>query len=221
LWIHAGDNLGIIDDNEPPFHSASTTDHLADYLEKANITWKAYEESIDGTTCPMAETVLYAPKHDPFVYFSDINDNVNPASVRCLAHVRPFTELATDIASGNVARYNFVTPNLCHDMHDCAVAAGDAWLAANLPVILGSSAYKSGGAVFLTWDEADDGDGPIGMIMLSPRGKAGYSNSIHYDHSSLLKTLQEIFGVGPLLRHAGDPSTSDLSDLFSDSPPAP
>jgi phospholipase C len=216
LWIEAGDNLGILDDNEPPFHSSSTTDHLVDYLEKANISWKAYEESIDGATCPIGETALYAPKHDPFVYFSDINGNLNPTAARCLAHVRPYGELASDIASGSVARYNFITPNLCHDMHDCAVAAGDAWLSTNLPVIMGSSQYKNDGAVFVTWDEADDGDGPIGMIVMSPKAKAGYSNSIHYDHSSLLKTLQEIFGVAPLLRHAGDPSTNDLGDLFSD-----
>ena len=216
LWINAGDNIGIIDDNDPPFHSLSTTDHLVDYLEKAGVTWKAYEESTDGTTCPLDTTAQYAPKHDPFVYFSDVTGNVNPTAARCLAHIRPFTELASDIASGSVARYNFITPNLCHDMHDCAVSEGDAWLSANLPTIMGSSAYTSGGAVFVTWDEADDGDGPIGMIVLSPKAKAGYSNSIHYDHSSLLKTLQEIYGVMPLLRHAGDPMTNDLSDLFAD-----
>jgi phospholipase C len=216
LWINAGDNLGIIDDNEPPFHSLSTTDHLVDYLEKASITWKAYEESIDGTTCPLAETPLTAPKHEPFVYFSDVTNNVDPMAPRCLAHIRPFSELAQDIANNTIARYNFITPNLCHDMHDCSVGAGDAWLSASLPAIMGTSQYKSGGVVFVTWDEADDGDGPIGMIALSPKAKAGYSNSIHYDHSSLLKTLQEIFGVSPLLRHAGDPTTNDLSDLFSD-----
>jgi phospholipase C len=216
LWIHAGDNLGIIDDNEPEFHSLSTTDHLADYLEKANITWKAYEESIDGTTCPMSETPLTAPKHEPFVYFSDVTNNVDPMAPRCLAHIRPFSELATDIANNKVARYNFITPNLCNDMHDCGVGTGDTWLSTNLPVIMASSQYTNNGAIFVTWDEADDGDGPIGMIALSPKAKAGYSNTIHYDHSSMLKTLQEIFGVMPLLRHAADPTTNDLSDLFSD-----
>jgi acid phosphatase len=139
LWIHAGDSLGIIDDNEPVFHTLQTTDHLVDYLEKASITWKAYMEDIDGTTCPMSESATYAPKHDPFVYFSDINGSLNPKAARCLAHVRPLSELATDIAGGTLARYNFVTPNLCHDMHDCSVAAGDAWLQANLPSLMATS----------------------------------------------------------------------------------
>lgn len=45
-------------------------------------------------------------------------------------------------------------------------------------------------------------------------GKSPYSNNIHYDHSSTLKTLEEIFGVEPLLGAAADPHTNDLSDLF-------
>src|SRR5438034_11390143 len=67
-------------------------------------------------------------------------------------------------------------------------------------------------------DSGKFSDGPIGMFLLSPfakgGGKRGFSNSIHYDHSSTLKTLQEIFHVEPLLGAAADPETKDLSDLF-------
>jgi hypothetical protein len=31
----------------------------------------------------------------------------------CIAHIRPFTELKQDLAANHVARYNFITPNLC------------------------------------------------------------------------------------------------------------
>ncbi len=108
-------------------------------------------------------------------------------------------------------------------MHDtCAplndsVKQGDTWLAQNLPPILNSQAYKNGGIVFITWDEGEGGDGPIGMIVLSADAKGGgYSNTIHYTHSSTLRTLQEIFRVTPLL---GDATTaSDLRDLFKTFP---
>ena len=91
-----------------------------------------------------------------------------------------------------------------------------------MPVILNSAEYQEGGALFIIWDEAEDSgnfsDGPIGMFLLSPFAKAGgkkpYSNGIHYDHSSTLKTLEEIFSVKPLLGAAADPRTNDLSDLF-------
>jgi hypothetical protein len=97
------------------------------------------------------------------------------------------------------------------------VKQGDSWLAQNLPTILTSQAYKNGGVVFITWDEGEGGDGPIGMIVLSPDAKdSGYSNTIHYTHSSTLRTLEEIFGVTPLLGDAVH--ATDLSDLFKTFP---
>jgi hypothetical protein len=74
----------------------------------------------------------------------------------------------------------------------------------------------SGGALFITWDEAGIGDGPIGMIVLSPVGRHGYSNTRRYSHSSTLRTFEEIFGVAPMLGDAAN--AIDLSDLFSTFP---
>ena len=66
--------------------------------------------------------------------------------------------------------------------------------------------------MFIVWDEGST-DGPIGLIALSPLAKGqGYSNRKHYTHSSLLRTLQEIFRVEPFLRDAAN--AQDLSDLF-------
>jgi hypothetical protein len=122
-----------------------------------------------------------------------------------------------------VARYNFITPNLCDDMHDScaptndAIKQGDMWLQSNLPAILGSQASKNGGAVFITWDEGEGSDGPIGMIVLSPAARGhGYHNAIAYTHSSTLRTLEEIYGVRPLLGDAQN--ATDLSDLFTTFP---
>ena len=66
-------------------------------------------------------------------------------------------------------------------------------------------------------DEGEFGsDGPIGMLVLSPFAKVGYSNSIHYTHSSTLRSMQEIFSVTPLLGDAAN--ATDLSDLFTTFP---
>ena len=126
--------------------------------------------------------------------------------------------MAHDLSSNTVARYNFIVPNLCHDMHDScggnAIANGDAWLKNTVPQILNSTAYRNGGALFITWDEAASGDGPIPMIVLSPYGKGShYHNSTYYTHASTPRTVQEIFGVYPLIRNAS--YSTDLRDLFS------
>jgi phospholipase C len=223
LWLEAGTNFGISNDNPPSANSQTTTSHLVTFLTSANISWKAYEEDISGTVCPLTDVLKYAVKHDPFVYFDDVTNNQDPSSSNCISHVRPYSELANDLANNTVARYNFITPNLCDDMHDrCkplqnSIKQGDTWLSNNVPAILASAAYQNGGALFITWDEAGTGDGPIGMIVLSPFAKGGgYSNTVHYTHSSTLRTFQEIFGVSPFLGDAAN--ATDLSDLFATFP---
>jgi phospholipase C len=224
LWLEAGTNFGITDDNDPSSHHLATTAHLVSLLNGAGISWKAYQEGTDGTSCPLTDTSLYTVHHDPFVYFTDVTNNLSSSSAYCLAHVRPYGELATDLQNNTVARYNFITPDDCDNMHDsCAptndsVQQGDTWLQNNVPAILNSQAYKNGGALFITWDEGENNsDGPIGLIVLSPDAKGnGYSNTLHYTHSSTLKTMEEIFGVSPYLGDAQN--ATDLSDLFATFP---
>lgn len=225
LWLEAGNNFGIRDDNLPRVNHQSTTDHLVTYLENAGITWKTYQEGISGTDCPLTARGKYAPKHNPFVYFDDVMDSLDPQSPHCLQTVRPYSELADDLASGNVAQYNFITPDQCHDMHDTfgcettnSILNGDRWLSREMPRLLGSDAFNNNGAVFITWDEGQGtSDGPIGMIVLSPLAVGGgYHNSIVYTHSSTLRTFQEIFAVTPLLGDAEN--ATSLSDLFTTYP---
>jgi phospholipase C len=226
LWLEAGTNFTIHNDGIPKNFEQKTTKHLVTLLDNAGISWKAYLESSDGRICPLRNSgktdpngsPLYAVRHEPFAYFANVTNDLDKHSAYCIAHLRPYTQLATDMANGTLPQYVWITPNLCHDMHDnCAgnpVLHGDTWLSNNVPAILNSRAYKDGGALFITWDEANKGDGPIPMIVLSPFAKGGgYSNKTYYDHSSTLRTFEEIFAVKPPLRHAKD--ATDLSDLFS------
>lgn len=214
IVMEAGSNLDFDSDHKPSAENSSdTTDHLVTYLQNAGLSWKSYQEDISGDTCPLKDEGDYAPKHNPMLFFQDVTDNNDPNSANCIKHVRPYSELAGDLGHNTVADYNFITPNLCNDMHDedCDEQA-DTWLSREIPKIMASAAYKDNGAIFITWDEGGKGNEPIGMIVLSPLAKVSYSNTIAYSHTSLLRTLQEIFGVTPLLRGAAD--ATDLSDLF-------
>lgn len=214
LWLEAGTGFGITNDSPPSVNHQTTTNHFVTQLKNAGISWKTYQENISGTICPTTDSYPYYVKHNPFAYFDDVTIS------GCTSVMRPFTELATDLSANDLARYNFITPNICNDMHDsCApvsnsIKQGDNWLSQNLPMILNSAAYKSNGLVIITWDEgAGSSDGPVGMIVLSPYAKGGgYHNAIHYTHSSTLRTLQKIFGTAPPL--GGAALGLDLSDLF-------
>lgn len=219
LWLEAGTNFGILDDNGPDLGHQTTTNHFVSQLNSAGISWKTYHEDIDGTFIPLTDISGYAVRHNPFVYFDDVSGTNNPGFAYGIAHIRPYGELASDLQSNTVARYNFIKPDICNDGHDsCAplynpVKQVDAWLAAEVPKILNSDAYKNNGALFITWDEAYPPDPRLGMIVLSPLARGnGYTNNIYYTHSSTLRTFQEIFGVGPFLGDAAN--ATDLSDLF-------
>lgn len=224
LWLESGTNFGIHNDGSPYENHQSTTQHLVTLLNNAGISWKAYEENISGKDCPLNGNDLYAPRHNPMIYFNDVTNNNDLQSSYCISHERPFSELAGDLQNNTVARYNFITPNVCDDMHNLLgcdtldpVKNGDTWLAKEIPMIMASNTYKDGGVIFITWDEAAHDDAPIGLIVLSPLAKGGgYANNIHYTHSSTLRTIQEIFGVKPLLGDAAN--ATDLSDLFKTFP---
>jgi hypothetical protein len=220
LWLEAGTNFGILINNPPSINHQNTSAHLTTQLAAAGISWKTYQEDIDGSTVPLTDINNYVARHNPFVFFDDItgtNDSLYPYG---LAHIRPYSELAADLAKNTVARYNFITPNLCDDGHnlcdpeDNSVQQIDDWLASQLPLIFNSSAYTNNGAIFITWDEGVGNDGPIGLMLLSPLARGGgYNNSQPYTHSSLLRTVQEIFHVSPMLGDAAN--ATDLGDLFA------
>jgi phosphatidylinositol-3-phosphatase len=221
VFLEAGDRLGIYDNDDPTENYRTTKMHLSRQLETAGIRWTSYQESISGDACPVTSQGKYAAKHNPMVFFDDVTDGRNLASSYCIEHVRPYQELARDLAADDVARYNFITPNLCNDGHDvegCAspdlIANADGWLSREVPKILESRAYREGGLLVIVWDEGTSEDSPpIGLIVLSPFAKPGYASTLPYGHASLLRTLQDIFAVRPYLRAAE--SAPPLDDLFA------
>ena len=216
VWMEAGSNLAVLDDDDPAANHRTTKFHLTSLLRNAGIDWKSYQEDIAGTACPLFGEGDYAPKHNPMVFFDDMTDGVTASSPTCIAHIRPYTELAADLSSGHVADYNFISPNLCDDMHnDCGgdpIQNGDAWLSREVPKIMASDAYKRGGVILITWDESEDGEYPIGLIALSPLAKPGYVSHTTLSHSSLLRTMQDIYAVQPYIRDAAN--ATGLGEMF-------
>jgi hypothetical protein len=239
VWLEAATDtfsdakypIAFFPDGDPTsFNSTKSTVHLATMLTAKGVTWREYAEDISGNDCPIVSSGNYATKHVPFLFFQDIvgkpptqtpTAGVNDA---CKLNIRPYTELAGDLMNNRVAQYNFITPNLCNDMHsDCGtgdpIKQGDDWLSMQLGAIRQSSAYKNGGAIFITWDESENypPDAPIGMIVLSPLAKGhGHNNSIMYYHSSMVRTVEEVFGLTPLIADAANQPS--LSDLFATYP---
>jgi acid phosphatase len=219
LWMVAGQNFGVLDDDDPDDNHLDATSHIADQLEMSGVSWKAYQESM-GRPCGLKSHGRYAAKHNPFVFFDDVNGWNGRAfapSQRCIDHVVDYSQLDRDIAAGKLAKYVFITPNLDDDMHDGSIGEGDAWLAREVPKIMATPEYKNGGALFLIWDEGGGlpaADDPP-FIVVSPNAVAGKQSVVPYSTSSYLKTVQAILGVAPLPCGSTTTEVPSMDDLFA------
>lgn len=199
LALTAGSTFGIASDCTTCYVSAT---NIADQVEASGRSWKAYMEDMPSPCFTGAWSGRYAMKHDPFMYYTDIRNN----AARCAAHVVPFTQFWTDVNSGAVPNFVWITPNMCNDMHDCSVATGDAWLRSVVPAITGSAAYRNGGVLFITWDEGstsagccgDAWGGHVATIVVSPRSIGGYRSAVAENHYGLLRTIEDAFRLGHL-----------------------
>jgi phospholipase C len=203
---------------------------LGAQLSAAGITWGAYMENMPGPcfTGPQSPDGLYAEKHDPFVYFAGVRDVAGVC-----AHVQPLTSLtpllSSTAAARDVPRFVWVTPNLCDDGHNCSAATSGTWLAGFVATVTASPAWTDGGALVVTWDEGatDDGIDPatgtlsstggggnVLTLVIAPHVPAGLVVHTRFDHYSLLRTIEDAFGL-PLLGAAADGSTAPMSAFWS------
>jgi hypothetical protein len=188
--------------------------HLGDELDTAGLGWREYAEGM-GSPCNIAGAdggASFTPTHVPFLYYDDVYTTPG----RCTQRVRDYGDFAADLASGAYA-FAMVSPDTCHDMQTlCSgneVLQGDDWLSTNVPPVLATSGFGSGGhdALFIVWEEAgtDIGTPPAPFIVVSPLARAT-TTSAAYDHASLLATIEDGLGVPRLGGSAGVAPIADV-----------
>jgi len=158
-------------------------ENLVDQLEAAGVSWKAYMEDLPSAGDLVTQTPdgLYVRKHNPFLMYPDVYNNPGRA-----ANVVPLTQLSTDLSSGNVPQFVWITPNVCNDMHGGAPSCpypntandanqqalykdGDNFLRTWVGLITQSKAWTGHSAIFITWDEGGfEAAAPFGPTDLSP-----------------------------------------------------
>ncbi len=167
-------------------------------------SWRAYEESMPRP-CDRHDAGLYAVRHNPPAYF-------RPIAKECGRSDLPMDRLDAALARNSLPAFSFITPNLCHDSHDCPVSSADDWLAREVEEIVHSSTYQAAHtAVFITYDEGP-GDTPanctahthesgchVATVVVSPATPPGTRSAARFNHYSLLRTTEELLG----LRHLG------------------
>jgi phosphatidylinositol-3-phosphatase len=224
LALTSGSTWGITSDCVECFVDVP---NLAEQLLAAHISFGAYMEGIPAP-CFLADYGGndYASKHDPFRYYVDVRDS----RVLCDA-IRPESELPRLLAgpASAVPRFVWVTPDLCHDGHNCPPATAAAWLDGFVSEVTHSAAWKNRGVLFVTWDESEGSDaavippnkivaccggGQIATFVIDPKLRPGLRVGVAYNHYSLLATIEDAFHLA-LLQNAR--SATPLSAFFDSS----
>jgi acid phosphatase len=230
LCLTGGTDFGCGGYNEGPHTNACTATawdatNIADRLEGAGLTWKAYMEDMPSP-CYGSSWYLYEVRRNPFVYYRDIAMN----GTRC-ARVVPSGENASillgDLASASTApNYLWLSPNSCNGMHTCRISTGDRYLSALIPKVLNSTVFQtSRAAVVVTFAEAYGW--PIYHVWAGPGVKKGYASSYPYSHFSLLATIESNWNLAPLTTndrdaaHMGEFFQGQPSRGMNDPPPHP
>src|SRR5438309_2084800 len=86
---------------------------LIGQLQSRHLSWKAYMEDLPRPCFAGSGAGDYAKKHDPFMYDRGL--------ARACQNVVPLSQLYRDERARALPTYIWITPNLCHDMHDCAI----------------------------------------------------------------------------------------------------
>jgi phospholipase C len=194
LALTSGSTWGVHDDS---YYNLPKQD-LGTQLTTANVTWRAYMEGLVDGDC-INSPVPYDPGHNPFAYYGGA----------CPSNVVPLSAQASDLAS-STPRFSWITPDMCHDTHNCAVSTGDDWLRQEVGAITASGAWKSDGVLFITWDEDDNStDNHVLTLVVTPN-QAHHTSSQMYTHYSLLATIEDLLGVGRLGQAAQAQPMSDL-----------
>lgn len=217
IALLAGNPLGIQSDcTECQAHGPM----LVDQLEAAHLGWGAYMEGMPTPCYAHSASGGYAKKHDPFMYFSQIADE--PARCR---RVVPLAQLPTDLRTGRLPAFVWITPNLCDDGHDCPVASADRFMARLAPYLLRSLGPH--GVLAVVWDEGTGNSGccegtaaggRVALILAGPGVHAGYRLQTPADHYSLLRLIEDFFAL-PRLREAACPCTPSLNAAFKGGKP--
>ena len=224
----AGDSFGIRNDDPSCFASDLTifqschgldVETFAEQLEAAGLTWSLYAESLPAIGSLLQASpdnranALYAQKHNPFAYFSQIAKNPDRAQ-----NMKTLNSLAQDLA-GKAPNFSFIVPNQCHDGHGLSNCGDpsqltrdyDAFLEKTVNLIRSSPNWTENSAIIITFDEGETkGVNHVATIVVTKCG-GPVTSGTKTNHYGLLATLEDGFHVKRLRKAQNAP---DLMELF-------
>ncbi len=199
--------------NEVPCWDPTT---LGDELDNAGLSWAFYAAKIrgggsfgcggsrNGPDASKGRTGIWsayqAIKH--ICYGPDWNADV----------ISQPSQFLTDIGKGKLRTVTWITPTYANSDHGgSGSSTGPSWVA-QLVNAIGESQFWDSTAIFIFWDDSGgwfdpvaptyvDNDGlgfRLPLLIISPYAKQNYVSHVDYEHGSVLKFIEDQFGLARL-----------------------
>jgi phospholipase C len=197
----------------PPQTACFDYKTLGDEVDDASLTWRFYTSPVKT---PMGGfwSGYQAIKH--IRYGPDWKNVVNPQK-----------KFLTDVAGGTLANVTWITPTCEESDHtQCGGGFGPSWVSSIVNAV-GHSKFWDSTAIFVFWDDwgglydhvppkfvGFDGLGfRTSLLVISPYAKQNYISSKLYEHGSILRFTEDVFGL-PQLSASDTRATSPAGDCF-------
>ncbi|HEY1654898.1 MAG TPA: alkaline phosphatase family protein [Candidatus Tumulicola sp.] len=186
---------------------------LGDELDAAGVSWHFYTSTVNGdggiwSAYQAISHIRFGPD-----WGSDI--------------ITPQSQILQDAQNGTLPGVSWVTPTCGHSDHaGCGSNTGPAWVTSVVNAI-GQSQYWDSTAIFLMWDDYggwydhvpppfEDYDGlgiRVPLVIISPFAKKGFVSHVQYEHGSILKFVEDVFGL-PRMTASDTRANSPATDCF-------
>ena len=214
-----------------PFPCFTQYRTMADLFDTANTSWKFYVWWMFGAHADFSGDVWNG--FDAIKKIACPSKHSDPSGQPVCSrgedwsHMSfPTTNLFADIKKGKLPQVSWVIPTLCDSDHPGSGAnRGPRWVTEVVNAI-GSSRYWENTAIILVWDDwggwYDNVPPPqinytslgfrVPMIVISPWAKPHYISHAQYKFGSILKFVEQNFGLGSL--GTSDATANSMADVF-------
>jgi hypothetical protein len=241
--IVGGSTYGITDD-APFWAPGHTIDalNLATQIESSGLTWKGYYESLPAPGSLAVWSGLYAAKHSGFLNFRSVQqdprrtehlvDFVQLHSDLRTGNIPNFALIVPNLCN-DMHGAAVILPLDCHTVSGL-IRRGDNEVKSLVGEITASPAWSSAAnsAIVVTFDEDDAGGtqgccgtdprdptnaggGHVPTIVITNHGPRRVTDPTPYSHYSLLRTIEDAFGIHTYLGHANGPGVVPMLPLFN------